>query len=149
MSINQLACGPRGRLLIIKFEEFRLNAWQNDEQAWRIGYNHAGPDAQPGMTITQEQADQLLTNDLVRIGKGVNALTTVKLNQNQFDALVSYSFNLGLSELQRSMMLRLLNAGNYQAAADQIPRQDRPGSKQTAATLARRKAERELFLAPT
>ena len=78
----------------------------------------------------------------------VNALVTVKINQNQFDALISFSYNLGLGSLQQSTLLRLLNAGNFQAAADQFPRWDRAGGKEGAGLLARRNAERALFLTP-
>ena len=78
----------------------------------------------------------------------VRAAARVKLNQNQFDALVSFSYNLGLGSLQNSTLLRLLNAGNFQAAADQFPRWDRAGGKEVAGLLARRNAERALFLTP-
>lgn len=109
---------------------------------------HTGPDVKAGLTITQQQAEQLLINDLARFNNGVNALVTVKINQNQFDALISFSYNLGLGSLQQSTLLRLLNAGNFQAAADQFPRWDRAGGKEVAGLLARRNAERALFLTP-
>ena len=117
MSINQLSCSPNGQTLIKKFEGLRLTAYQDMVGVWAIGYGHTGPDVKPGLTITQQQADQLLINDLVRFNNGVNALVTVKLNQNQFDALVSFSYNLGLGSLQNSTLLRLLNQGgdNYDA----------------------------------
>ncbi len=148
MSINQLWCSPNGQALIQKFDGLRLSAYQNAVGVWTIGYRHTGPDVTPDLTITKQQADQLLINDLVRFNNGVNALVTAKLNQNQFDALVSFSKSMGLEALQKSTMLRLLNAGNFRAAADEFPRWDRAGGKEAAQYLARRNAERQLFLTP-
>ena len=137
MSVNQLSCSPRGRALIEKFEGLRLTAYQDMVGVWTIGYGHTGPDVKAGLTITQQQAEQLLINDLARFNNGVNALVTVKINQNQFDALISFSYNLGLGSLQQSTLLRLLNAGNFQAAADQFPRWDRAGGKEVAGAALR------------
>ncbi|MCW1968869.1 MAG: lysozyme [Anaerolineae bacterium] len=148
MSVNQLSCSPRGRSLIQKFAGLRLTAYQDQGGVWIIGYKHTGPDVIEGLTITQKEAEQLLINDLTRFNNGVNALVTVKINQNQFDALVSFAYQLGLGSLQQSTLIRLLNAGNFQAAADQFPRWDRAGGKEVAGLLAQRNAERELFLTP-
>jgi lysozyme len=148
MSINQLSCRTNGVALIKKFEPLRLTSYQDTAGVWTIGHKHVGPDVTPGQTITQEQAHQLLVNDLSRFSNGVNALVTTKLNQNQFDALVSFSKSMGLEALQSSTMLRLINAGNFQAAADQFPRLDRAGGKELAELLAQRNAERALFLTP-
>ena len=148
MSINQLNCSPKGQALIQRFDGLRLSAYQDAVGVWTIGYRHTGPDVTPDLTITKQQADQLLINDLVRFNNGVNALVTVKLNQNQFDALVNFSKSMGLEALQNSTMLRLLNAGNYQAASDQFTRFYRAGDKEVPELLARRNAERALFLTP-
>ena len=69
MSINQLSCSPNGQTLIKKFEGLRLTAYQDMVGVWTIGYGHTGPDVKPGLTITQQQADQLLINDLVTLAK--------------------------------------------------------------------------------
>jgi lysozyme len=137
---------PTGRAMIASFEGLRLTAYQDIVGVWTIGYGHTGPDVKPGLAITRQQADQLLVNDLARFERGVNALVTVRLNQNQFDALVSFSYNLGLSSLQGSTLLRLLNAGNFQAAADQFPRWNRAGGKEVAGLTRRRAEERKLFM---
>jgi len=137
---------PTGRAMIASFEGLRLTAYQDIVGVWTIGYGHTGPDVKPGLAITRQQADQLLVNDLARFERGVNALVTVRLNQNQFDALVSFSYNLGLSSLQSSTLLRLLNAGNFQAAADQFPRWNRAGGKEVAGLTRRRAEERKLFM---
>ena len=145
----QMQVSPRGRTLIQKFEGLRLTAYQDMVGVWTIGYGHTGPDVKAGMTITLQQAEQLLINDLARFEKGVNALVQTPISQNQFDALVSFSYNLGLGSLQQSTLLRLLNAGNFQAAADQFPRWDHAGGKKVAGLTARRAAERQIFLKPT
>ena len=137
---------PTGRAMIASFEGLRLTAYQDIVGVWTIGYGHTGPDVKPGLAITRQQADQLLVNDLARFERGVNALVTVRLNQNQFDALVSFSYNLGLSSLQGSTLLRLLNAGNFQAAADQFLRWNRAGGKEVAGLTRRRAEERKLFM---
>ena len=144
----QMQVSPRGRALIEKFEGLRLTAYQDLVGVWTIGYGHTGPDVKAGMTITQQQAEQLLINDLARFEKGVSALVQTPIGQNQFDALVSFSYNLGLGSLQQSTLLRLLNAGNFQAAADQFPRWDHAGGKKVSGLTARRAAERQLFLTP-
>lgn len=144
--MEKLKTSAAGRALIAKFEGLRLTAYQDMVGVWTIGYGHTGPDVKPGLVISQQQAAQLLINDLARFNNGVNALVTVKINQNQFDALVSFSYNLGLGSLQQSTLLRLLNAGNFQAAADQFLRWNRAGGQVVAGLSRRRAAERDMFL---
>lgn len=144
--MTQYTISPAGRALIAHFEGLRLTAYQDMVGVWTIGYGHTGPDVKPGLVITQQQADQLLVNDLAKFERGVNALVTVKIKQSQFDALVSFSYNLGLGSLQQSTLLRLLNAGNFQAAADQFLRWNRAGGHVVAGLSRRRAAERDMFL---
>ena len=140
--------GQRGIDLIKQFEGLRLAAYQDMVGVWTIGYGHTGPDVKPGLVITQQQAEQLLINDLAQFERRVNDLVTVQINQNQFDALVSFSYNLGVGALQKSTLLRLLNAGSYQPAADEFPRWNRAGGNVVAGLTRRRYAERQLFLTP-
>ena len=92
----------------------------------------------PGLVITQAQADALLARDLNRFETGVTRLAQVPLNQNQFDALVSFSYNLGLGSLQNSTLLRLLNQRDYAGAAAQFPRWNKAGGKVLPASPAAR-----------
>lgn len=138
----------RGLSLIRQFEGLRLAAYQDMVGVWTIGYGHTGPDVTPGLAITQQRAEQLLINDLVQFECGVNDLVTVQINQNQFDALVSFAYNLGVGALQKSTLLRLLNAGSYKPAADEFPRWNRAGGNVVAGLTRRRYAERQLFLTP-
>ncbi|AXE34815.1 lysozyme [Chromobacterium phragmitis] len=137
-----------GLNLIKQFEGLRLIAYQDAVGIWTIGYGHTGPDVAPGKTITQLQADQLLQNDLARFESGVSNLVKVPLNANQFSALVSFSYNLGLGNLQNSTLLRLLNQRDYAGAAGQFPRWDKAGGRVLPGLSRRRLAEQALFQAP-
>ncbi|OBU85885.1 lysozyme [Chromobacterium subtsugae] len=137
-----------GIALIQQFEGLRLQAYQDVVGVWTIGYGHTGPDVRAGLTITQAQATQLLAADLARFEAGVGRLVSVPLNGNQFSALVSFTYNLGLGSLQSSTLLRLLNTGDYAGAAGQFPRWDRAGGQQLPGLLKRRLAEQALFQEP-
>lgn len=139
---------PAGLQLIKHFEGLRLIAYQDVVGVWTIGYGHTGPDVKPGWVITQGQADQLLENDLQRFEHGVGNAVKVALNANQFSALVSFSYNLGLGNLHSSTLLRLLNQGDYDSAARQFPRWDKAGGRSLPGLLRRRQAEQHLFLTP-
>jgi len=118
-----------------------------------IGYGHTSsagePKVFPGMKITKEQAEEILATDLTSVEKDVERLVKVPLNQNQFDALVSFHFNTGA--LGRSSVLRYLNEGNYSMAAERLllwnkAKQIGPGP--IPGLVRRREAEKKLFLTP-
>ncbi|MDE1715762.1 lysozyme [Chromobacterium amazonense] len=134
-----------GIAIIQKFEGLRLTAYRDIVGVLTIGYGHTGPDVTPGLTITQPRAVALLQQDLAKFEAGVSRLVKVPLSQNQFDALVSFSYNLGLGSLQNSTLLRLLNAGDYVGAAGQFILWDKAGGKAVPGLLARRTAEQALF----
>lgn len=134
-----------GISLIKQFEGVRLAAYQDMVGVLTIGYGHTGPEVKAGMTITQQQADQLLAADLEKFETGVGQLVAVPLNANQFAALVSFSYNLGLGNLRSSTLLRLLNRGDYAGAAAQFRRWNRAGGQEVAGLARRRQAEQVLF----
>ncbi|MBM2884118.1 lysozyme [Chromobacterium phragmitis] len=134
-----------GIALVQKFEGLRLTAYRDIVGVLTIGYGHTGPDVTPGLTITQPRAVALLQQDLAKFEAGVSRLVKAPLSQNQFDALVSFSYNLGLGSLQNSTLLRLLNAGDYVGAAGQFILWDKAGGKAVPGLLARRSAEQALF----
>lgn len=105
----------------------------------RHGESFTGP-------ITKEQSRQLLRQDLNYAETSVSSLVTVPLTQDQFDALVSFTFNVGAGNLKRSRLLRLLNAGDYAAAADEFPKWRLAAGRVLAGLVARRQSERQLFL---
>nr|WP_257627167.1 lysozyme [Enterobacter roggenkampii] len=140
----------KGIALIKQFEGCRLTAYQDSVGVWTIGYGWTKPvDGKPiraGMTIKQETAERLLKTGLVSYENEVSRLVKVDLTQGQFDALVSFTYNLGARSLSTSTLLRKLNAGDYAGAADEFLRWNKAGGKVLNGLTRRREAERALFL---
>lgn len=140
----------KGIALIKQFEGCKLTAYQDSVGVWTIGYGWTHPvDGKPiraGMTIKQETAERLLKTGLVSYESDVSRLVKVGLTQGQFDALVSFTYNLGARSLSTSTLLRKLNAGDYAGAADEFLRWNKAGGKVLNGLTSRREAERALFL---
>jgi lysozyme len=135
----------RGLELIKQSEGVFLQAYRCPANVLTIGYGHTAG-VQPGDVITAEQADTFLQEDVAEPVRAVNRLVTVPLTQNQFDALVSFVFNLGIGNFRTSTLLKKLNAGDYTGAAEEFPRWVRAGGKQLPGLIKRRDAEKSLFL---
>lgn len=133
--------------LVKASEGCRLTAYTDSVGVLTIGYGHTGG-VRPGQTITQEQADAFLVQDLATAAAAVSRHVVVPLNQNQFDALTSFVFNLGEGALERSTLLKLLNQRNYQAAAAQFPVWCMAGGQALRGLIERRAKERTLFETP-
>ncbi|MDN5681338.1 MAG: lysozyme [Ewingella sp.] len=131
--------------LIKRFEGYRLSAYQDSVGVWTIGYGHTRG-VKRGDKITRAQADEFLAQDAADAASDVERRVKVPLNQNQFDALVSFTFNLGDGNLKSSTLLRRLNEGNYRAAADQFGRWVFAGGVLLDGLVKRREAERQLFI---
>ena len=97
------------------------------------------------MSITQEQAEQMLLDELKEYENYINELVVVDLSQNQFDALVSWVYNLGPANLKSSTLLKVLNSGDYAGVPDQIERWNKAGGKVLEGLIRRRQAESSLF----
>lgn len=110
-----------------------------------IGVGHTGPDVKTGMTISREQAMELLADDVYEAEHSVNTLVKVPLNQNQFDALVSFVFNVGGSAFGKSTLLKKLNAGDYEGASKEFSRWNKAGGRELLGLTKRRLAEARLF----
>ncbi|MBJ8746030.1 lysozyme [Citrobacter farmeri] len=140
----------KGIAMIKQFEGCKLTAYQDSVGVWTIGYGWTQPvDGKPiraGMTIKQETADRLLKTGLVSYESDVSRLVKVGLTQGQFDALVSFTYNLGARSLSTSTLLRKLNAGDYAGATDEFLRWNKAGGKVLNGLTRRREAERALFL---
>ncbi|HDC4530752.1 lysozyme [Enterobacter asburiae] len=140
----------KGIAMIKEFEGCKLTAYQDSVGVWTIGYGWTQPvDGKPiraGMTINQETAERLLKTGLVSYESDVSRLVKVGLTQGQFDALVSFTYNLGARSLSTSTLLRKLNAGDYAGAADEFLRWNKAGGKVLNGLTRRREAERALFL---
>ncbi|HHS9149989.1 TPA: lysozyme [Enterobacter roggenkampii] len=140
----------KGIALIKEFEGCKLTAYQDSVGVWTIGYGWTQPvDGKPiraGMTIKQETAERLLKTGLVSYESDVSRMVKVGLTQGKFDALVSFTYNLGARSLSTSTLLRKLNAGDYAGAADEFLRWNKAGGKVLNGLTRRREAERALFL---
>lgn len=139
-----------GMALIKRFEGLRLQAYQDSVGVWTIGYGWTQPVAGrkigAGMAINAATAERLLACGVAQFEQGVERRVTVPITQGQFDALVSFAYNLGLRALENSTLLRRLNTGDRQGAADQFGRWVNAGGVRLDGLVARRAAERALFL---
>jgi len=132
--------------LIKHFEGCELYAYKCPAGVWTIGYGHT-KGVEPGMQITEEDAHNMLVEELVEYESYINNLVTVGLNQNQFDAMVSWVYNLGSANLQASTLLKVLNAGQYGEVPAQMLRWNKAGGKVLEGLTRRRQAEADLFAA--
>ncbi|MBC7399884.1 MAG: lysozyme [Mucilaginibacter sp.] len=154
-----MTLSEKGENLIKNFEGLRLNAYRDSAGVWTIGYGstryHDGKPIKPGDKLVSElQANALFKNTLGQYANAVNQFAKVLLNQNQFDALVSFTYNEGIGALQKSTLLKYLNAHDYEGAANQFfvwnkVTNPAPGEKVVLDALVKRRAiERQLFLSP-
>ncbi len=139
--------------LIKRFEGLELEAYQDIAGIWTIGYGHTGPDVQPGMKISERDAEELLRRDLKPREQAVDGAVKVPLNQNEFDALVSFVYNVGASAFRGSTALKRLNKGDRTGAADALTWWNKATVggvlREVLGLTRRRAAEKALFLTPT
>ena len=139
MNISQ-----EGIALIKKFEGCKLEAYQDSVGVWTIGYGHT-KEVQEGDKINQDEAEHLLKEEMPEYEGYINDMVKVSLNQNQFDALVCWVYNLGPTNLGKSTLLKLLNAGDYHTTPSQIKRWNKAGGETLQGLIRRREAEALLF----
>ena len=133
--------------LIKSFEGCVLTGYPDIGGVPTVGYGSTGPDVYIGMKITQAEAERRLAKELEHFENGVSNLVKVAINQNEFDALVSFSFNVGLGAFQRSTLLRLLNDGTERdIVSSEFLRWNKVDGKPVEGLTRRRKAEQALFL---
>ena len=143
--------GAKGEALIKSFEKLRLESYPDSRGRWTIGYGHTGwysprIPVGPGQTCTPEQAERWFLDDTGWACADVMRDVDVALNQCQFDALVSFTFNAGGAALAHSTLLRDLNEGRMQDAANEFLKWDYCRGEESEGLENRRKAERALFL---
>lgn len=131
--------------LVKRFEGLQLKAYKDSVGVLTIGYGHTHA-VKAGDMITGVQADAFLREDLQVAELTVNTNVKVKLTQGQFDALVSFVFNLGSGNFVKSTLIKKLNAGDYAGAADEFGKWVNAGGKKLSGLVKRRAAEREVFL---
>ena len=136
----------KGIDLIKKYEGLRLKAYKCPAGVWTIGYGHTGADVAEGLEITEERADELLLSDIAQFENHVNSVVKSTIKQNQFDALVSFAFNLGGLSIKNSTLLKRVNANPIDPAiSDEFAKWVNAGGKRLAGLVKRRAEEAELY----
>ena len=141
MNINAV-----GIKLIKEFEGLRLSAYLCPANVWTIGYGHTGKEVTQNLKWTAEIAEKYLKIDLLKFETGVLKLLKVKLNSNQFSALVSFAYNLGLGNLEESTLLKLINKNpSDQNINKEFMKWINAGGKLLPGLYRRRQTESELY----
>lgn len=142
---------PNGRTFIETWEGPALKAYNDGTGVWTIGYGHTSaaglPRVYPGMAITQAEADAILASDLASVEADVNHHVTATINQNEFDALVSFDYNTG--GLNRSSLLADINSGHIDRIGHDLSLWDIGGGRVMPGLAKRRHAEFVLFTTGT
>jgi lysozyme len=133
-----------------------LESWEGftpvlrlDVKGYAIGFGtHVDPERYKGKSITREEARKLMEEHISNVVEPAlrRALQGVKVNQNQWDALVLWTYNVGTKAMEGSTLVRLLRQGKYQEAADEFLRWSNAGGRFSSGLYARRKRERAIFL---
>jgi|TARA_R100000482_G_scaffold103554_1_gene46394 lysozyme len=141
---NDLKTSQEGISLIKSFEGCELTAYRCSADVPTIGYGHTAG-VSDGDTCTQEEAETMLAEDLVEFEDYVKNYVEPELQQNEFDALVAWTYNLGPANLKESTMLKELNSGNFEEVPRQMKRWNRAGGEVLDGLIRRREAESRLF----
>jgi lysozyme len=135
----------KGINLIKKYESCYLKAYLCPAKIPTIGFGHTNG-VKLGMSITKVRAEELLKQDLEYFETSISALVKVPLTQNQFDALVSFVFNIGVNAFRKSTILRLINLKQYASASLEFIRWNKAAGKELLGLTRRRKEELQLFI---
>jgi lysozyme len=144
-----LNINKEGEQLIKKYEGCKLKAYRCPSNRWTIGWGNttyeSGEPVKEGQTITQERADRLFNAMLHRFEAEVKHLLRVQLNDNHFSALVSLTWNIGSGNLKSSTLLKLINQGDYDKAAEEFDKWKYANKKVLKGLVKRRAEEKALF----
>ena len=141
---KQMKTSNTGIELIKVFEGCELEAYHCAAGVPTIGYGHI-KGVSMGDTVTLEQAEEMLVEELNEYEGYINNMVTVPLQQNQFDAMVSWVYNLGGGNLKASTLLKVVNSGDFNGVPEQIMRWNKAGGKVLEGLTRRRQAEADLF----
>jgi lysozyme len=136
----------KGLELLKRYEGLELKAYRCPANVLTIGYGHTGPDVYEEQTITTAEATTLLQSDLAKFEAAVEALVPPGLTENQFSALVSFTYNCGVENLKKSTLLKKIKAGDLIGAADELRKWTKAKGRVLPGLIKRREDERELFL---
>jgi lysozyme len=138
-----------GFALICEFEGCRTEAYQDVVGVWTIGYGHTSaaglPSVAPGLTVTRAEATGILMRDLETFSAGVKSAITTQLNDNQFSALMSFAFNVGLGNFRSSSVLKSVNACRFDQVPADLALWVKAGGKVLPGLIRRRAAEGHCF----
>jgi len=140
----KMEISAKGLDLIKKFEGLELESYLCPADVWTIGYGST-KGVKEGMSITEEEAEALLKKEAQEYCDYVKEYVSVTLTQNQFDALVSWTYNLGPRNLKNSTLLEVLNKEEYDKVPEQILRWTKAAGKELNGLVRRRQAEADLF----
>ena len=136
-----------GERLIKSFESLRLTAYQDQKGIWTCGWGHTGRDVVEGTTCDAALAETWFQMDTAAAVAGVNHTVRIPISQNEFDALASFTFNVGVGNEAHSTLVTYVNQSNFSAAGAEFPKWDHINGVPNAGLLRRRMAEQSLFLA--
>ena len=136
--------GYNGTKILKFFEGCKLTAYQDSVGVWTIGYGHT-KGVHAGMSITQEEAEQMLLTEFEEYEGYIEKYVDVELTQEQFDALTVWVYNLGPTNFRKSTLLKRLNEGNFEDVPSQIKRWDKAGGQTLSGLTKRRASEAHLF----
>ncbi len=138
-----------GLVMIKQWEGLRLSAYKDAIGVWTIGYGHTSTAGKPfvhkGMTVTEEQAENVLCQDLKQFENAVEQAVQVSLTNEQFAALVSFCYNVGTAAFCNSTLLKKLNQGEYEAVPSELQKWTKAGGKRLQGLVHRRAAEAGLW----
>lgn len=139
-----------GLALIREWEGFRGRAYRDAVGIWTIGFGHTSmagaPEVSPGLEISHAQAEKILAHDVETFARGVASAVTATLSDNEFSALVSFAYNVGLGNFRSSSVLKALNAGDRAAVPRRLQLWVKAGGRTLPGMVKRRAAEAALFL---
>ena len=138
-----------GLALVKEFEGLRLKAYKCPAAVWTIGYGHTSAAGSPMVTsdleITRDAAEEILKRDMVQYEDGVKKFVKVELTQGQFDALVDFAYNAGVGALQKSTLLKKVNAEKFDEVPAEFMKWTKGGGKELPGLVRRRRAEVKLW----
>lgn len=139
--------------LVKEFEGFRAKAYKCPAGVWTIGFGTTaaagvGIDPKPGVTVTEEEAEDLLEKTMEKFGEQIKPFITAPINNNEYGAFLSLAYNIGPGAFKKSSALRLFNAGDKAGAAKALLMWNKAGGKVLPGLTRRREAEKKLFLKP-
>ena len=138
-----------GLAVVKEFEGLKLKAYKCPAAVWTVGYGHTSaagnPIVTPDLVISNAEAEQILERDMVQYEDGVKRFVKVELTQNQFDALVDFAYNAGVGALQKSTLLKKVNAGKFDEVPAEFMKWTKGGGKELPGLVRRRRAEVKLW----